>query len=322
MQSVGRKLKRNHFLLAVLLFVAAFFAVRMYTRDSRAQENLSNPPQREVTLVDNGLTYETATSAGTVGDFITEQKINLGDHDAVYPGKDQKLFSGSKIIIQRAKKITVTEGGSTRDYYTFQNTVEQALWENKVPLGSDDFTVPARTTPVAEGEKIAVTHVQISEETKNVPIPFNTVTNQDNNLGWRIKKITQAGVPGVNEIEYKVVTYDGKEISRTVLQTTKVQDPVSQVVTQGTYVKVGKTYSGAASWYSFTGTLAAANPWLPMGSYARVTNMDNGKSVIVVINDRGPFGNGRIIDLDKVAFEQIANIGAGVANVKVEAIVN
>jgi len=53
-----------------------------------------------------------------------------------------------------------------------------------------------------------------------------------------------------------------------------------------------------------------------------VTNTDNGKAVIVVINDRGPFGNGRIIDLDKVAFEQIADIGAGVANVKVEAIIN
>jgi rare lipoprotein A len=42
----------------------------------------------------------------------------------------------------------------------------------------------------------------------------------------------------------------------------------------------------------------------------------------VQINDRGPFGNGRIIDLDKIAFEKIASLGAGVANVKVEVVLN
>ena len=59
-----------------------------------------------------------------------------------------------------------------------------------------------------------------------------------------------------------------------------------------------------------------------MGSYAKVTNTANGKSVIVQINDRGPFGPGRIIDLDKVAFAKIASIGAGVIGVKVEEVLN
>ena len=71
-----------------------------------------------------------------------------------------------------------------------------------------------------------------------------------------------------------------------------------------------------------TGTMSAANPWLPMGSYVKVTNKDNGKSVIVKINDRGPFGPNRIIDLDKVAFEKIASLGQGVANIKMEEITN
>lgn len=87
-------------------------------------------------------------------------------------------------------------------------------------------------------------------------------------------------------------------------------------------MKVGKTHTGLGTWYAFTGTLAAASPWLPMGSYARVVNTANGKSVIVKINDRGPFGKNRIIDLDKVAFEEIASIGAGVIEVKVEEVTN
>ena len=97
---------------------------------------------------------------------------------------------------------------------------------------------------------------------------------------------------------------------------------MTEITTQGTYVKLGKSIPGAASWYALTGTMAAANPWLPKGSYVKVTNVDNGKSVIVVINDRGPFVPGRIIDLDKVAFQKIASIGAGVINVKMEEITN
>ncbi|MEI8104060.1 MAG: septal ring lytic transglycosylase RlpA family protein [Candidatus Moraniibacteriota bacterium] len=97
---------------------------------------------------------------------------------------------------------------------------------------------------------------------------------------------------------------------------------MTEIVTQGTYVKVGKASTGLGSWYAFTGTLSAANPWLPIGSYVRVTNQDNGKQVIVRINDRGPFGPNRIIDLDKVAFQQIASLGAGIINVKMETIVN
>jgi rare lipoprotein A len=68
--------------------------------------------------------------------------------------------------------------------------------------------------------------------------------------------------------------------------------------------------------------MSAANPWLPIGSYVKVTNEANGKSVIVRINDRGPFVPGRIVDLDKVAFQKIASLGAGVISVKMEEVAN
>ena len=115
---------------------------------------------------------------------------------------------------------------------------------------------------------------------------------------------------------------NGKEISRIVLSKTVVKDPVTQVETQGTYVKVGNAQKGQGTWYSYQGGLFAASLTIPHGGYARVTNTANGKSVIVQINDSGPYGKGRIIDLDKVAFEKIASIGAGVIGVKVEEVLN
>jgi rare lipoprotein A len=90
--------------------------------------------------------------------------------------------------------------------------------------------------------------------------------------------------------------------------------------------------SGAASWYgdAFHGRLTAngeiydmthltaAHPTMPLPSYARVTNLKNGSSVIVRVNDRGPFANGRIIDLSKRAAEMLDYKHTGVAQVQVD----
>ena len=64
----------------------------------------------------------------------------------------------------------------------------------------------------------------------------------------------------------------------------------------------------------------AAHKKLPFGSKVRVTNVKNGKSVIVTINDRGPFVKGRIIDLSKSAFSSIGNTSLGLIDVKVEVV--
>ena len=98
--------------------------------------------------------------------------------------------------------------------------------------------------------------------------------------------------------------------------------------------KVEPNYSkvGSASWYgdAFHGrltangeiydmtNLTAAHPTMPLPSYARVTNQKNGASVIVRVNDRGPFAHNRIIDLSKRAAEMLDYTHSGVAKVKVD----
>lgn len=66
--------------------------------------------------------------------------------------------------------------------------------------------------------------------------------------------------------------------------------------------------------------MTAAHKTLPFGTKVRVTNTQNDKSVIVKINDRGPFVKGRIIDLSRSAFERIGNLKAGVIPVTIEVI--
>jgi rare lipoprotein A len=79
---------------------------------------------------------------------------------------------------------------------------------------------------------------------------------------------------------------------------------------------------GAASWYALhsrtangermnPSAMTAAHRSLPFGTKLKVTNQNNGRSVIVRINDRGPFVKGRVLDLSKGAASQLGFIGSG-----------
>lgn len=92
--------------------------------------------------------------------------------------------------------------------------------------------------------------------------------------------------------------------------------------------------TGVASWYGpgFAGRktangerykpsgITAAHKTLPFGTHVRVTNLENDRSIVVRINDRGPFVKGRIIDLSNGAAKRIGLVATGTARVKVVAL--
>ena len=94
---------------------------------------------------------------------------------------------------------------------------------------------------------------------------------------------------------------------------------------------IADTFSGRASWYgpNFHGrrtangevfnqnALTAAHPYLKFGTKVKVTNLHNGRSVVVRINDRGPFAGGRVIDLSAAAARVIEMVRTGIAPVRV-----
>jgi len=99
-------------------------------------------------------------------------------------------------------------------------------------------------------------------------------------------------------------------------------------------VASGHTESGVASYYHDRfhgrktangerfdqGAYSAAHKTLPLGTRVRVTRLDSGKSLVVRINDRGPFKKGRIIDLSRRAARDLGMIQEGLTKVKVEVI--
>ncbi len=121
--------------------------------------------------------------------------------------------------------------------------------------------------------------------------------------------------------------------------------PAPKTATKDTYVVHGKRYrvlgssrgyvqKGKASWYgpNFHGrltangetydmeALTAAHRTLPLGTYVKVTRADDGRKIVVRINDRGPFVKGRIIDLSKAGARHLDMLEEGVAEVTVQAL--
>lgn len=114
----------------------------------------------------------------------------------------------------------------------------------------------------------------------------------------------------------------------------KAVDSTSLPTTSGGYVEEGYTQVGIASWYGIEEhnrhaangerfskyAYTAAHKSLPMGTVVRVTNLENGRDVLLEINDRGPFVEGRIIDLSHAAARSIGMVEEGTVKVKVEVV--
>lgn len=123
------------------------------------------------------------------------------------------------------------------------------------------------------------------------------------------------------------------------------KEPPSRYGNPESYTVLGRTYRvldsadgfserGIASWYGnkFHGKrtssgepydmyeMTAAHKTLPIPVHVKVTNLDNGKTVIVRVNDRGPFKEGRIIDLSYAAAHKIGMTGTGTARVEIHAL--
>jgi len=115
-------------------------------------------------------------------------------------------------------------------------------------------------------------------------------------------------------------------------QPLKPATPTLPIAAPSAEPRIRSVSSGQASWYGpgfygnrtangelfRPGTLTAAHRTLPFGTRVRVTNMGNGRSAVVRINDRGPFHGHRVIDLAHGAANQLGLISSGIANVKLE----
>lgn len=275
---------------------------------------------RDVVVVLNGARSVERVTGRTVAEILKE--LSLASQGAfVDPPPKDRIGSGDEIVVSQPVESTVVHDGISQAVVTNVLTAGALLRQLGIVVGPHDRVEPSIIAYPSPGSTIRVIRVEESIERSTSKIPFKRVTEKTDQLELGIRKIKTQGMEGVRARSYRVTYEDGRVKTRTFIGSTVITEPRDEVTLLGTRRPVlaaaTNSQTGKASWYSYPG-LAAAHRSLPFGTVVRVTNLGNGKQVTVTIRDRGPYIDGRIIDLSQSAFSEIASTSSGVISVKIE----
>lgn len=249
-------------------------------------------------------------------DYFPEDKISY------FP--DPGLGLGTVITVQRALAVTIVDGKKTSVYRTWQDNVGDFFKEKRIDIGDEDRFAPSLSTPLGASTKITITRVARSEKSEFEVISFQVV-EKDDPTTWRgERKTVQEGVNGKREKRFLFIREDGELVSKTLLSNTVVEAAKNKIISVGTKLKIGQTLTGKATWYRNSYGTKVAMDAFRRGVEVRITNLSNGKSIIVK-NDGCICGaTGVLVDLSPEYFQQLGGtLGQGVmTNIRVEEILN
>ena len=238
----------------------------------------------------------------------TENKRNTGS----------KTESKKGTVNSKNSKSNTTKNKDTSSKETKKSTVStKSTKSTKTTKETKTATTRSRETETAKPTGTASVVASSSwEETGNAT--EMSVERETVNQGSVM--ITNLNTMYQNKDENINVTPRNKEVADTFEKEIEERS-------QYTHFQTGMASYYGGSWHGKKtangeifneNSLTAAHKTLPFGTKVKVTNLDNGKSVVVRINNRGPYSKGRVIDLSKAAFSKIASTSKGVTRVKLE----
>lgn len=268
-------------------------------------------------VVDHGFVTESPLpSSADVGVWVME---GMPEPYSVLAARSiENWFSaGEPVGSSDVAAVRVVVMGKDHDVLTNAATVRELLSAMGIEPDRDDRVLPSPGTHLEPDSKVRYVQIEHRVREVEVPIPHTTFTTYSDDLNPGHVKLLRGGVDGLMLERYRVKIVNGEVVDRVVLSRAVLSEAVAARRVVGRQNATHGTQVGEASWYSFApgDGLTAAHPWLPFGTVVTVRNLANGRTVQVVINDRGPFG-GRIIDLSDEAFARIAPLGQGVCQVR------
>lgn len=300
---------------------------------------------RQLQLTIDGEARTVWTTSRTVDDALTQ--LNLNDPDSKLSTSRSAAIGreGLSFNISTPKNVTVDAAGTPVELRV-AGTVGDALTAAKVTPDEDDVVTPAADTSLTDGMAISYTNVEKRATSKEEAVPFEKKEEKSDELEEGKTKVTTEGVNGVKTQNFVEVYHNGTLVSSELQNEQVTKEPVTQVTKVGTKKASKPSESGSGSgdgsdlgpakgsscqasyyWQGQTtasgerfnpNDLTAAHKTLPLGSKVKVTNPSNGKTVVVRINDRGPYVAGRCLDLSKAAMETIGGTSSGVITVNYE----
>jgi len=222
--------------------------------------------------------------------------------------------------------VRAVVSGKVHDVSTNASTVGALLSAMGIEPDADDRVVPPPSTPLISGSTVRYDQVDVKAVRQFHVIPYGVHTEYTSQMVPGTSVVLHRGVPGVVDRTVRLTVVNGHLEDRELVRKTVYLRPRTEErlsapwsMYDGTLSEPGtgaSTEAGEATWYDppWSG-LTAAHPWLPFGTHVTVTDLATGRSVTVVIDDRGPFAPGRVIDLSPEAFTALSPLGHGVLHV-------
>jgi uncharacterized protein YabE (DUF348 family) len=185
-------------------------------------------------VVDDGsVPYTLYTTAPTVGEALLREQVSLYLGDHVQPSLGSRVSSGLRVSIERSKPVFVTADGRTTHTRTRGKTVGGTLMDLGVLVTDNDRVTPPLDQPVVEQQQIRLVRISHVTLVERKPIPYVSVLVPDDNLEIDTQRLAQAGVNGEHRKRFKVITEDGTEVSRTMVDEWVAAEPVTRMVAFG-----------------------------------------------------------------------------------------
>jgi uncharacterized protein YabE (DUF348 family) len=286
---------------------------------------------REVTVVQGGKQQRLIVPALRAKDVVAALKARGGGHQLLSPAPLAPVHDGMVLEVSVPVSVAVVADGRERHVAAREGmTVAELLEQLGISLGGDDRIKPAADTPLEAGTKVVIRRVTRTVEVRQVAVPPLVVMRKTADLPAGVRREVRPGREGRLNVVETITLVDGVEEARVRDREKVIVEPVTRIVEIGTAhlpaspapklppsLDPARLQTGMASWYDFGDGFTAAHRTLPKGTNVTVTNLANGKSVRVRVNDRGPFIDGRIIDLNRPAFAALATPSEGVIDVRI-----
>ncbi len=177
------------------------------------------------------------TTSANVEGLVTELGVASASEVSV-PKDAQLAVSGSFVSISTPKTVSILADGKASKTTTTAATVADVLKDAGITVGAGDRLSQPRNAHVVNDMAIKVSRVDSSKTAATTEeVPFETLSSESAELFVGEKKVTQAGVPGKVDKNFKLVLVDGREASRTLVSETVSVQPVTEKVTVGTKEK-------------------------------------------------------------------------------------
>jgi len=224
-----------------------------------ATVGIYNYLQKEVVINDGGKEIAVKTMKNTVGEVLEQNGISLNAYDYISLPLDAKLqkMKINEINIERAIPVNIVADGKETQIMTCRDTVREVLEEASVSLGENDRLDGASLDDkIVKDMDIKVVRVKEEFVEEDIALPYETEKRANKRMDQGKEVVVREGKEGLMKKIYRVVTENGTEILRELVEECIISNPVSKIVEYGTVLNY-KTSRGETLRYKKVLTMKA-----------------------------------------------------------------